>query len=160
MREETRGAEQAHTHHCGTKCTSSARCQAICLRPVWATLQVAPTSKMSLAESPSFTTTSRPIKSVSLSSDAYVLTLASAHSHYAASSSAPLNAIHLYDKSDLRPVGQLAGHGEAISTMRSVPNFSGTSRETLISCGKDGMIKVWDERAGTAAVQCMSSIIV
>lgn len=108
---------------------------------------------MSLAESPSFTTTTRPVKSTSLPSEAYVLSLASVQSFYAASSSAPLNVIHIFDKANLRPVSQLVGHGEAISTMRSVPSFAGTSRETLVSCGKDGLVKVWDERSGAPAVQ-------
>lgn len=83
-----------------------------------------------------------------------MLALASVQSHYAASSSTPSNAIHLFDKSDLRPAGQFVGHNEAVASMRSVPKFAGTSRETLVSCGKDGLVKVWDERSGSEAVQC------
>lgn len=112
-----------------------------------------PPHKMSLVESSAFTSTARPIKTTSLPQEAYVLALASVQSHYAASASAPSNAIHIFDKSNLRPVSQLAGHGEAISAMRAVPAFAGASRETLISCGKDGLVKVWDERSGSAAVQ-------
>jgi WD repeat-containing protein 89 len=108
---------------------------------------------MSLVQSPAFASASRPIKSTSLPSEAYVLSLAPLHSYYAASASAPSNAIHIFDKANLRPVSHLAGHGEAISAMRSVPNFAGTSRETLISCGKDGLVKVWDERSGSPAAQ-------
>ena len=110
-------------------------------------------TKMSLVESPAFATTSRPIKTTSLPAEAYVLSLAAVQSYYAASSSAPSNTIHFFDKSNLRPVAQVVGHGEAITTMRAVPNFAGTSRETLVSCGKDGLVKIWDERSGSAAVQ-------
>lgn len=108
---------------------------------------------MSLAESAALTTSSRPIKSTSLPSEAYVLSLASVNSFYAASSSAPLNAIHIFDKAQLRPVSQFAAHGDAVSSLRAVPAFAGTTRETLVSCGKDGLVKVWDERAGAPAVQ-------
>ena len=81
-----------------------------------------------------------------------MLSLASLPSYYAAATSAPSNAIHIFDKANLQPVSQLAGHDEAISVMRSVPNFAGSLRETLVSCGKDGMVKVWDERTGSPAV--------
>ncbi|GJE84958.1 WD40 repeat-like protein [Phanerochaete sordida] len=108
---------------------------------------------MSLTESPEFTATSRPITSTALPSGAYVLSLAALQSSYAASSSAPSNTIYFYDKANLRPVAHVVGHGEAITTMRAVPHFAGTARETLVSSGKDGLVKVWDERTGAAAVQ-------
>ena len=82
-----------------------------------------------------------------------MLSLAAVKSYYAASSSAPSNAIHFFDKSNLQSVGQVAGHDDTITTMRAVSNFAGTPHGTLVSCGKDGCVKIWDERAGSAAVQ-------
>lgn len=109
--------------------------------------------KMVAVQSAELSTAARPIKTTSLPGDAYVLSLASAQAYYAASSSAPSNTIYLYDKSNLRPISQMAAHDEAITTMRAVPNFAGVSRETLVSSGKDGLVKVWDERTGSVAVQ-------
>lgn len=108
---------------------------------------------MSLVDSAAFTTTSRTIRTVTLPAEAYVLSLASLPSLYAASSSAPTNAIHLFDKSNLRAVTTLPGHDDAVTSMRVVSNFSGLAREVLVSSGKDALIKVWDERTGSAAVQ-------
>ena len=111
---------------------------------------------MSLIDSERLTTVSRPVKTTKLPSDAYVLSLASLSSQYAASSSAPVNVIQLYDKTNFSPNGQLAGHGEAITGMRAVPKFAGNTRETLISCGKDALVKVWDERTGSVGLQSQS----
>ncbi|KAL4241427.1 WD repeat-containing protein 89 [Abortiporus biennis] len=108
---------------------------------------------MSLLPSPSLTTTTTSIKSTSLQSDAYVLSLASLPSHYAAASSSPLNSIHLFDKSNFQKVAEFHAHDSTITHMRSVQNMAGRGRETLISCGKDGVVKAWDERSGTAALQ-------
>ncbi len=109
-------------------------------------------SKMSLTESPSLSKTATPIKSTVLPSDAYVLSLASLPSHYAASSSASANNIYLFDKFSLRPIGELAGHDRATTCMRSVPKV-GDSREVLLSCGRDALVKVWDERSCSVALQ-------
>lgn len=108
---------------------------------------------MSLVDSPELTSYSTPIKTVSLPSEAYVLSLASLSSYYAASSSAPTNGIHLFDKSNLRPVAQLAGHDDAVTGLRRVPTVAGLSAEVLVSSGKDGVIRVWDERSGVAGLQ-------
>ncbi|PSR71849.1 hypothetical protein PHLCEN_2v12350 [Hermanssonia centrifuga] len=111
---------------------------------------------MSLTESPSLSKTATPIKSTVLPSDAYVLSLASLPSHYAASSSASANNIYLFDKFSLRPIGELAGHDRATTCMRSVPKV-GDSREVLLSCGKDALVKVWDERSCSVALQMHAS---
>lgn len=108
---------------------------------------------MSLIDSPALIKSSNPVKTDFLPSDAYVLSLASLASHYAASSSAPLNAIHLYDKFNMKFAGQLAGHEDAITAMRAVPKLAGATREMLVSCGKDGLVKAWDERAGSVGLQ-------
>ena len=108
---------------------------------------------MSLVESDTFTTTSRPARTAALPSGAYVLSLASLPSLYAASSSTPTNAIHLFDKANLRAVATLPGHEKAVTCIRVVSNISGSSRETLISSGEDALIKVWDERTTSPVLQ-------
>lgn len=108
---------------------------------------------MSLVETPSFAVTSARIKSAQLSGDAYVLSLASLPSYYAAASSASANNIHLFDKADLRKILDLSGHDKNVSQMRSVRNIASSGREALVSCGKDGAVKVWDERSGSVALE-------
>ncbi|KAI0080683.1 WD40 repeat-like protein [Panus rudis PR-1116 ss-1] len=114
---------------------------------------------MALVDSPAFTSAKSPLRSVTLPAEAYVLSLASINSHYAAASSAPLNTIHLFDKANLRKTHELQGHEVAISSLRTVSKIAGTNREALISCGKDGIIKVWDERSGSAALQMNAYIL-
>ncbi|KZT12893.1 WD40 repeat-like protein [Laetiporus sulphureus 93-53] len=102
---------------------------------------------MSLRASPSFKCVSSPIKSTSLPSQAYVLSIASLPSHYAVSASSPDNAIWLFDKSRLDIVRMLAGHDSSITGLRSASTFAGSSSPVLLSCGKDGSVKVWDARS-------------
>lgn len=109
---------------------------------------------MSLLDSPSLSTASSPLARARLDAEAYVLSIASLPSLYAASSSAPTNAIHLFDKASLRSVQQLPAHDVAISALRSVDDFAGSAHEVLVSCGKDGAVKIWDERMGSMALQC------
>lgn len=116
---------------------------------------------MSLADAADFASYARPAKTVVLPSEAYVLSLAALSSYYAASSSAPTNGIHLFDKSDLRTVAQFAGHDDAVTTLRRVATVAGTSHEVLVSSGKDGVVKTWDERSGTAGLQseCFMTVV-
>lgn len=107
---------------------------------------------MSLLDSPSLSVTSTAIKSTQLPGDAYVLSLASLPSHYAAASTASTKNIHLFDKANLRKVQELPGHAN-ISCMRSVRNVASSGREALVSCGRDGVVKVWDERSGSVALE-------
>lgn len=108
---------------------------------------------MSLVESPTLTTQTIPLKSATLPSQAYVLSLASLPFHYAASASAPSNAIHIFDKSDLRIVCSLPGHDVATSSLRSVDAIAGMTHQVLVSSGKDGTVKAWDERSGAVAIE-------
>ncbi|CAL1701580.1 unnamed protein product [Somion occarium] len=108
---------------------------------------------MALVDSPSLTTSSRPLKTGSLPAEAYVLSLASLPSHYAAAASFPINTIHLFDKATLRKVLELPGHHNSLSCLKSVRNIGGSGREALLSCGKDGIVKVWDERSGSVALE-------
>lgn len=109
---------------------------------------------MSLIDAPSFKSSSSPIRSTSLPAGAYVLSIASTPSFYAASASSPSNAIHLFDKARLQNVQTLAGHESAITTLRTVPNVANAVNNALLSSGKDGSVKVWDERSGSVALRC------
>jgi WD40 repeat protein len=84
--------------------------------------------------------------------DAYVLQIAEMDSHYAIAASAPSNAIHLFDKSTLQNTGGFAGHSEGVSAIvKQVGKGS-----SLLSCGKDARIKVWDERSQKSTLECTS----
>ncbi|KAI1789013.1 WD40 repeat-like protein [Ganoderma leucocontextum] len=106
-----------------------------------------------LLDAPSYTTSSKPQGSAKLPAEAYVLSIASLPSFYAAAASSPSNQIHLFDKERLRNVQTLPGHADSITTLRSVPNVANAATHALLSSGKDGTVHVWDERAGTAALR-------
>ncbi|KAI0332472.1 WD40 repeat-like protein [Cubamyces sp. BRFM 1775] len=112
---------------------------------------------MSLVDAPSFRASSTPIRSTKLPADAYILSIASLPSYYAASASSPSNAIHLFDKARLQNVQTLAGHESSITTLRTVPNVANAATHALLSAGKDGAVKVWDERSGSAALRMTAS---
>lgn len=104
---------------------------------------------MALVDDPSLSISFTPIKSTSLPSEAYVLSLASSISYYAASSSAPSNSIYLFDKESFRKMRDWTGHANAITCMKSAANTIGNVRESLMTCSKDGYVKFWDERSGS-----------
>lgn len=104
---------------------------------------------MPLTPSDTIKAISNPIKTVSLPSGAYVLSLASSASFYAAAASAPTNVIQLFDKSRLDSVQSLPGHDRGVTTLISPPVFANESSSVFVSCGKDGHVHIWDERAGS-----------
>ncbi|KAJ6538940.1 WD40-repeat-containing domain protein [Mycena capillaripes] len=106
-----------------------------------------------LVPSPSFSTTSTPVKTASSSSQAYVLSIAALPTFYAASASAPSNAIDLFDRTTLLGVQTLAGHEIGTTSLRSVETLANISRPCLISSGLDGSIKVWDERTNSYSIK-------
>ncbi|TCD66828.1 hypothetical protein EIP91_000906 [Steccherinum ochraceum] len=114
---------------------------------------------MSLVDSPSLSVSSTPATSTRLPSEAYVLSLASTSSGYAASSSAPSNSIHLFDKADFRKIRDWVGHKDTISSLRSVANIAGNVRESLATCSKDGTVKIWDERSGSQPALQMNALV-
>ncbi|KDQ08847.1 hypothetical protein BOTBODRAFT_37541 [Botryobasidium botryosum FD-172 SS1] len=76
----------------------------------------------------------------------YVLQLANLTSAYAASLSHPRHDLPLYDKHTLKHVHTFSGHANTVSQIRTVEV---QGRKALVSCGKDGAIKFWDERIGS-----------
>ncbi|OCB84533.1 WD40 repeat-like protein [Sanghuangporus baumii] len=103
--------------------------------------------------SAAFVDSSRPLSTVTFPESSYVLSIAELQSHYAAAASSPSNAICILDKSDPRViVRSLPGHTEGISYMRTARLLQG-AHDVLLSCGADGRVKTWDERAGTVGVQ-------
>ncbi|KAI0723001.1 WD40-repeat-containing domain protein [Earliella scabrosa] len=108
---------------------------------------------MSLLDAPAFSSSTTPVRSARLPEEAYVLSIASLPSFYAVAASAPSNAIHLFDRERLRNVKTLPGHASSITTLRSVPNVANAVTHALLSSGKDGVVHVWDERAGSAALR-------
>lgn len=108
---------------------------------------------MSLLESPMLENVSSPHGSTSLSTEAYVLSLASLPAHYAAAASAPSNFIDLFDKTTLQGVQTLAGHEVATTSLQAVDSIAGISRRVLISSGKDGTLRTWDERSNSVGIK-------
>ncbi|KAJ6510228.1 WD40-repeat-containing domain protein [Mycena vitilis] len=106
-----------------------------------------------LVPSPTYSTASTFIKTASLSSQAYVLSIAPLPTYYAASASAPSNTIDLFDKTTLRGVQTLSGHEVGTTSLRSVNSIANISRPSLISSGLDGSIKVWDERTDSHSIK-------
>ncbi|KXN83547.1 WD repeat-containing protein 89 [Leucoagaricus sp. SymC.cos] len=107
-----------------------------------------------MEESPSLYEAAGPKISVALChGDAYVLSLASLPTAYAASASSPSNKIDLLDKRSLRLIQTLPGHDVATTSIRAVNCVVGMPTRTLLSTGKDGSVKVWDDRTGSHAIK-------
>ena len=116
-------------------------------------------STNSLAVSSTFVNSTRPLASTELPQNAYVTALASTSTHYAAAASLPSSSIHLFDKAaPTTLVRSLSGHTGGISALVSV-NALANSGESLLSCGKDGEVKSWDERSGKTAIQSECTLV-
>lgn len=103
--------------------------------------------------SPSLQEENAPRISFKTSGAGYILSIAPLPGFYAASTSAPSNVIDLFDKSTLQGVQTLSGHVEATTSLRTVDTIAGTTQKSLVSSGKDGRVKVWDQRSNTATIQ-------
>lgn len=93
------------------------------------------------------------LSSTSLHESNYVLALASLPNYYVASASSPSNKITLFDKAGLRSVQILPGHEDATTYLRTIYALGGSTRSTLLSSGKDGCVRAWDERSGGVSIQ-------
>ncbi|KAI0269312.1 WD40 repeat-like protein [Gloeopeniophorella convolvens] len=108
---------------------------------------------MSLSSSSTLAEYSTPTTSSKLPADAYVLAIASCGVQYAASASAPSNKIHLFDRTSLRLTRSLDGHRGGTTSLRAVDALIGVTQRMLVSSGKDGIVRVWDDRTGAAAIE-------
>jgi len=108
-----------------------------------------------LLQSPALLESTAPRLTSISSSSAYILHIAPTLSHYAASASSPSNTIGLFDKITLQGVQTLPGHEAAITSLKTVDNLGGGGvlRRCLVSSGRDGSVKVWDERAGSHSIK-------
>jgi len=89
--------------------------------------------------------------------DAYVLSLANLPSAYAALASSPSHRIDLLDKKSLRRIQTLPGHDLATTSIRVARSLAGFPNGALLSSGRDGSVKIWDDRSGSQVVRCMCS---
>ena len=106
-----------------------------------------------LLESPRFQEETVPIRSTRSSSLDYILHIAPLPSYYAASASFPSSVIDIFDKSSLRGVQTLPGHEEGTTSLHTVENLGGGVRTCLVSSGKDGSVKVWDDRSNSHSIK-------
>jgi WD40 repeat protein len=108
---------------------------------------------MSLLESATLVEQTAPLSSSSLPSDAYFLAIAALGSYYAASASAPSDKIYLFDKASLQTLHSFEGHQRGITSLRGVDSVAGTNRRAIVSSGRDGVVRVWDDRTGATAIE-------
>lgn len=108
-----------------------------------------------LLESPYLQSYSSPLRSLRSSSQAYILSMASLPAHYAASASTPSNTIDIFDKSTLQRIQTFPGHQVATTSLHRVENVVGIQNVSLMSSGKDGSVKVWDERSNSHSIKSM-----
>lgn len=112
-------------------------------------------SSIALSLSQSFTATTLPSASTPSLTDSYVLNIASLTNSYAVSLSAPSNSIATFDKTRLHPQGLFKAHSDSVTLLRSASLlYDGASPggNILLTSGKDGFVKAWDERKGTDSV--------
>ena len=108
---------------------------------------------MSLLESPGLNTVNTPLRSINLPLEEYLLSLALLPDLYAASASAPSNSIYLFDKTNLNTIQALSGHDAPITSLRTVNTLAGLNRPLLASSGRDGYVKIWDDRSASVSLK-------
>lgn len=108
---------------------------------------------MSLVESPTIIEQTGPLQSSGLPCDAYVLAIAVVGSYYVASASSPSHKIFCFDRPSLRISQSFEGHAGGTTSLRAVDSLAGVTQRAIISSGKDGVVRVWDDRTGAAAIE-------
>ncbi|KAF9040683.1 WD40-repeat-containing domain protein [Panaeolus papilionaceus] len=108
-----------------------------------------------LLESPNFLeqTSSHRSWKPSIAEPPYIMTIANLASHYVTSTSATSNNLDIFDKSTLRKIQTLQGHNGGITSAHAVDNVGGVVRNCIVSSGRDGSVKVWDERSGSHSIK-------
>ncbi|KAF9468780.1 WD40-repeat-containing domain protein [Collybia nuda] len=106
-----------------------------------------------LLESPKIQTSNIPLRSSGSSSQSYILSIAALPAYYAASASAPSNTIDIFDKSTLQGIQTLPGHEVATTSLKTVENVAGISGKSLMTSGRDGSVKIWDERSNSHSIK-------
>ncbi|KAF9509855.1 hypothetical protein BS47DRAFT_1300911 [Hydnum rufescens UP504] len=104
-------------------------------------------STISLTPSRSLHAVKAPQRSISSSSKDYILHLSALGTTYAAAFSSPSNSISLLEKTSLQLVASFKAHTDAITCLRSSCSLAGSAgKSILLSSGKDGLVKAWDDR--------------
>lgn len=117
-----------------------------------------PNTHMSLLQSSSFKVTNQTLHKTALPGENYVLSLTQIANLYAASASSPSNQIYLFDRATLQTTGVLKGHEHATTQLCTIHGLGASTREMLLSAGKDGCVMAWDERSGSASIKSASSV--
>ena len=112
-----------------------------------------------LLESPQLQEETVPHLSANPSSGSYILSITSLPSHYAAAASAPTNVIDLFDKTTLKGVQTFPGHNVATTSLHTATNVAGMMNKYLISSGKDGSVKIWDDRSNSHSIKSRSPFV-
>jgi len=112
----------------------------------------------SLLESDTLSEQTTPLRSSTLPCDAYVLAIAAFGSYYAASASAPSHRIFLFDKASLQMSQSFEGHQGGTTSFRAVDSVAAVNKRVIISSGRDGVVRVWDDRTCATAIESASAV--
>lgn len=114
-----------------------------------------------LLESPQLQAERSPRRSEKSSSESeYILSIAGLPDFYAASVSSPANVIDIFDKTTLQGVQTLPGHEGATTSLHTAKNLGGVVQKCLISSGRDGSVKAWDDRSNSHSIKSAHLILI
>lgn len=114
-----------------------------------------------LLESPQLQEERSPRQSAKSSSESeYILSITGLPNFYAASVSSPSNVIDIFDKTTLKGVQTLPGHEGATTSLHTAENLGGVVQKCLISSGKDGSVKAWDDRSNSHSIKSAHRILI
>ncbi|KAL1741948.1 WD40-repeat-containing domain protein [Schizophyllum fasciatum] len=106
-----------------------------------------------LEESPTLQHIARPECSAWIASEAYIMSIAQLPSRYAIAPSTPCTSIDILDSASLRIVQSFPGHDGGVSALSTIHSVAGLTRPSLVSSGRDGSVKVWDERSNSHSIK-------